>query len=48
MAKNYTIHVRTKHIDVQYHFVQEIIGKGVIEVEKADAKENPTDTHKGG
>ena len=43
LAKNLTFHARTKHIDVRYHFVREILEKGEIQVEKVDTKNNPVD-----
>ena len=32
LSKNLTHHSRTKHIDVQYHFIQEKLETGVIEL----------------
>ena len=43
LAKNQVHHSRTKHIDVRYHFVREIIEEGDILLEKIDTKENPAD-----
>ncbi|KAG8473087.1 hypothetical protein CXB51_034983 [Gossypium anomalum] len=36
-------HERTKHIDVRYHFVRDIIDRGDIVVSKISTHENPTD-----
>lgn len=33
---------RTKHIDVKYHFVSEVIIHGDIVVSKVNIKDNPT------
>ena len=38
LAKNQVHHSRTKHIDVRYHFVREIIEEGDILLEKIDTK----------
>ena len=35
-------HERTKHIDVRYHFVHEIIACGDIVVSKVGTQDNPT------
>ena len=35
-------HERTKHIDVRYHFVCEIIARGDIVVSKVGTQDNPT------
>ena len=43
MAKNQVYHVRTKHIDVRFHFVREILDEGDIELLKIHTKENPAD-----
>ena len=34
LAKNQVYHVRTKHIDVKYHFVWDVLEDGDIEVKK--------------
>ena len=36
-------HERTKHIDVRYHFVREIIPRGDIVVSKVGTLDNPAD-----
>ncbi|PHU16006.1 hypothetical protein BC332_17211 [Capsicum chinense] len=36
-------HERTKHIDIRYYFVCEIIGRGDIVVSKISTHDNPTD-----
>jgi len=43
LAKNQVYHVRTKHIDVRFHFIREILDKGDIELQKIHKKENPAD-----
>ena len=43
LAKNSVFHVRTKHIDVCYQFVQEIISEGQILLQKIEHIENPID-----
>ncbi|KAL0396084.1 UNVERIFIED_CONTAM: Retrovirus-related Pol polyprotein from transposon TNT 1-94 [Sesamum calycinum] len=34
---------RTKHIDVRYHFIRDIVGNGTINLEKIRSEENPAD-----
>ena len=36
-------HEKTKHIDVRYHFLCEIIDRGDIVVSKVGTQDNPTD-----
>jgi len=43
LVKNQMYHVRTKHIDVRFHFVRDILDKGDIELPKIHTKENPAD-----
>jgi hypothetical protein len=53
LAKNPTFHARTKHIDIQYHFVRDMVEDGKVNLENvgtlenvADALTKPTDTTK--
>ncbi|KAM2509975.1 hypothetical protein PS1_034510 [Malus domestica] len=43
LAKYQVHHARTKHIDVRYHFVREVVGEGEIILQKISTKENPAD-----
>jgi len=43
LAKNQIYHARTKHIDVRFCFVWEILDKGDLELKKIYTKENPAD-----
>jgi len=43
LAKNQVYHARTKHIDVRFYFVQEILDEDDIELLKIHTKENPVD-----
>ena len=43
LVKNQVYHARTKHIDVMFYFVQEILDEGYIELLKINTKENPAD-----
>ena len=40
LVKNQGYHARTKHIDVRYHFIREIIDEVDIELKKIHKKEN--------
>ena len=40
LANNPTYHSKTKYIDVQYHFIREMIEKGKVLLEKVDKVEN--------
>jgi len=43
LVKNKVYHARTKHIDVMFHFIREILDEGDIELLKIHTKENPAD-----
>ena len=43
LAKNQVFHARTKHIDVRYHFVREILEEEEIVIRKVPTLENPAD-----
>ncbi|MCO5570472.1 hypothetical protein L7F22_024194 [Adiantum nelumboides] len=44
LAKNPVFHSKTKHIDVKYHFIREVLeDKQQIQLMKIHTKDNPTD-----
>ena len=43
LTKNQIYHARTKHIDIKFHFVREILDEGDIELQKIYTNENPAD-----
>lgn len=43
LAKNQVHHGRTKHIDVRYHFVREIVEDGNVLLQKVSTVDNPAD-----
>jgi hypothetical protein len=43
LAKDQMFHERTKHIDVRYHFIREVIAKGDFKVRKVSTHDNPAD-----
>src|SRR5206468_3649145 len=43
LAKNQVHHARTKHIDVRYHFVRDVIEEGDVSLMKVHTDENPAD-----
>ena len=44
LAKNSAYHSRTKHIDVQYHFVRDMVESMKVLLEKVDTLENVADS----
>jgi hypothetical protein len=44
MAKSPTYHSKTKHIDVQYHFVRDMVEINKVLLEKVDMLENIVDS----
>lgn len=43
LSKNHTFHDRTKHIDVRFHFVRDVVQEGVVTLTKIHTSHNPTD-----
>lgn len=43
LSKNQTYHDRTKHIDVQYHFIKDVLSDGEFKLEKISTDDNPAD-----
>ena len=43
LAKNPTFHARTKHIDVQYHFVRDMVEDGKVKLEKVETSVSVVD-----
>ena len=46
LAKNPTYHSKTKHIDVQYHFVRDMIDENKVSLMKVDTLKNVVDSLK--
>ena len=44
LAKNLSYHSKTKHIDVQYHFVRDMVESKKVWLEKVDSLENVVDS----
>jgi hypothetical protein len=44
LEKNPTYHFKTKHIDVQYHFVRDMVESNKVFLEKVDTLENIADS----
>ncbi|MCO5582244.1 hypothetical protein L7F22_036136 [Adiantum nelumboides] len=43
LAKNLVFHSKTKHIDVKYHFIREVLEDQQIQLMKIHTKDNPAD-----
>ena len=43
LSKNPVYHERTKHVDVKYHFVRDLIANGEVQIQKIPTEENPAD-----
>ncbi|MCO5573237.1 hypothetical protein L7F22_027006 [Adiantum nelumboides] len=43
LAKNAMFHARTKHIDVRYHFIREVLEDGLITLVKVHTSQNRAD-----
>jgi len=43
LANHQVYHARTKHIDIRFHFVRDMIESKEIVVEKVASEENPAD-----
>jgi hypothetical protein len=44
MEKNHAYHSKTKHIDVQYHFVRDMVERNKVLLEKVETLENIADS----
>jgi hypothetical protein len=44
LAKNLAYHSKTKHIDVQYHFVRDMVEQNKVLLEKVDTLKNVADS----
>ncbi|XP_020522568.1 uncharacterized protein LOC110007208 [Amborella trichopoda] len=42
LAKNQVFHTRTKHIDMRYHNIIELVSEGIIHLKKFHTNDNPT------
>lgn len=43
LSKNQVHHDRTKHMDVKYHFIRDVINGGVVAIKKITIEENVVD-----
>ena len=43
LAKNPVFHQKTKHIDVKYHFIREVLDDKLLELVKIHTDDNPAD-----
>jgi hypothetical protein len=43
LTKDQMFHERTKHIDVKYHYVREVVAEGRLKVRKISTHDNPAD-----
>ena len=43
LTKDHMYHERTKHIDIKYHFVRDVISEGKVVMKKIDTEKNPAD-----
>ena len=43
LAKNPVFHAKTKHVDVKYHFIRELIEDKQLQLVKVHTTENPAD-----
>ena len=43
MARDPKFHARTKHIDIRYHFIREVVADEKIELDYIPGEENPAD-----
>ena len=43
LCKNPVFHDRTKHIDVRFHFIRDLVKKGIIALENIKSELNPAD-----
>ena len=44
LAKNSSYHTRTKHIDVRYHWIRDVVSSKLLKLEKIHTDDNGSDT----
>ena len=44
IAKNHACHAKTKHIDMQYHFVRDMVEEKKVLLKKVDTMKNVVDS----
>lgn len=43
LCKNLVFHERTKHINVRFHFIREVVSNGKVNLEKVSTNDNLAD-----
>ena len=43
LTKDHMFHERTKHIDIKYHAIRDVVAKGKVKVCKINTHDNPAD-----
>ncbi|KAL2246201.1 UNVERIFIED_CONTAM: Retrovirus-related Pol polyprotein from transposon TNT 1-94 [Sesamum indicum] len=43
LVKNHAFHSRTKHIEIKYHFIRQLLEKKALQLEKIQGEKNPAD-----
>ena len=43
IEKNSAFHLRTKHIQLKYHFIRSVLDEELLKLEKIHTSQNPTD-----
>ena len=43
LKNNQMFHERTKHIDIKFYFIRDVVSRGTVSVEKIYMDENPSD-----
>lgn len=43
LSRNPTYHDRTKHIDIKFHYIREIVQEGAVKLAKINTTHNPVD-----
>ena len=43
LANNLAFHLRTKHIQLKYHFIRYVLDEELLKLEKIHTSQNPTD-----
>ena len=43
LSKNHVYHERTKHVDVRFHYIRDLIASDVVNLQKIDTESNPAD-----
>lgn len=43
LSKNHVYHERTRHVDIKFHYIRDLLANNVVTLNKIDTSDNPFD-----